>query len=193
MQPQLKWPTDGSHAVMRNQRSHASALTSPTATADWSQTTLAQTRYRTPWFRRELSVGPIRVLIVAEFGASIKIATQVHSIGEFETRIACSADAALDIAGHFFPNIALISMDLPELAGYRLAATLRWHARLRSLRLIALTDDIPNTDRGRALAAGFEQYITLPVQNAALEGVLARRVGNHPCELDLRRSRRQPK
>jgi PleD family two-component response regulator len=155
--------------------------------------TLARTRYRSPLSRKELSVGPLRILIAADFSTSVQIAAQVHTIGQFDTRIACSADAALSTAGDFFPNIALISMNLPDLAGYRLASTLRWHVRLPSLRLIALTDDIPNTDRRRALAAGFEQYITLPVENAALEDVLACRVGDHPCALDLRRPRLLPK
>jgi CheY-like chemotaxis protein len=161
----------------------------PNVTVERPRETLARTRYRNPLLRRELSAGPLRILIAADFGTSIQITAQVHSIGQFDTRIACSADAALNIAGHFFPNIALISMNLPELAGYRLASTLRWHARLPSLRLIALTDDIPNTDRRRALAAGFEQYITLPAEKAALEDVLARRAGEHPCGLDLRRPR----
>jgi CheY-like chemotaxis protein len=178
MQPQSKWSLNGSSSVRQNERQSAlTGLTFATAAADGLDSTLARTRSRNPWFHRELSVGPLRILIAADFGTSVQIAAQVHSIGQFDTRIACSADVALGIAGHFFPNIALISMNLPDLASYRLASTLRWHARLPSLRLIALTDDIPNTDRRRALAAGFEQYITLPVEKAALEGVLARRVG----------------
>jgi CheY-like chemotaxis protein len=139
-----------------------------------------------------LSVDPIRILIVADLAASMQISALVHSIGQFETRIASSADPALNIAHSFLPNIVLMSMDLPDLASYRLASALRWRSGLPSLRLIALTDDIPSTDRGRALAAGFEQYLTLPVQQAALESALVPRLGNHPRRHDLRNTHIRP-
>ena len=139
------------------------------------------------WLDGALSVDPIRILIVAELGTSVQIAALIHSIGQFETRIACSSDPALSIAHQFLPNIVLMSTDLPDLASYHLAAALRWRHRLPSPRLIALTDDIPGTDRGRALAAGFEQYLTLPVQQAALESTLAPRLESPPRKRDLRR------
>jgi CheY-like chemotaxis protein len=142
--------------------------------------------------RRALSVEPIRILIVADLGTSIQIAALVHSIGRFETRIACSPDPALNSARHFLPNIGLLSTDLPDLAGYHLASALRWRSGLPSLRLIALTDDIPGADRGRALAAGFEQYLTLPVQQAALESALASRLEGPPRKRDFRRAHARP-
>jgi CheY-like chemotaxis protein len=142
--------------------------------------------------RRALSVDPIRILIVADSGTSIQIAALVHSIGRFETRIACSPDPALSIARDFLPNIVLMSTDLPDLAAYHLASALRWRHGLPSLRLIALTDDILGTDRGRALAAGFEQYLTLPVQQAALESALVSRLESPPLRRDLRRPQGRP-
>jgi CheY-like chemotaxis protein len=150
------------------------------------------TRYRDPQFCAALSLEPIRILIVADLGASIQIATLVHSIGRFETRIACSADTALNTTHYFLPNIVLMSTSLPDRASYPLASALRWDSRLPSLRLIALTDDIPGTDRGQALEAGFEQYLILPVQQAALESALAPRRGIHPRRQDMRIVRTRP-
>lgn len=127
-----------------------------------------------------MSLDPVRILIVADLVASMRIAMLVHSIGRFQTRIACSAEAALNIACELLPTIVLMSTDLPDLASYRLASTLRWQSRLPSPRLIALTDDIPSNDRRRALTAGFEQYLTVPVQRTALESVLVPYFGSHP-------------
>jgi CheY-like chemotaxis protein len=158
----------------------------------WTPDSNAQSLHHYPWLRRALSVEPIRILIVADQGISTQVATLVHSIGRFETRMACSADPALDIARSFLPNIVLMSTDLPGLAGYRLASALRWQSRLPSLRLIALTDNIPSTDRGQALAAGFEQYLTLPVEQAALESILISRLESRPRGRDLRRARVRP-
>ena len=66
----------------------------------------------------------------------------------------------------------LLNVDLPDLAGYRLATSLRWQSGLVGVRLIALTSDISAVDRGRDREAGFEQYLTIPVQHATLETVL---------------------
>ena len=129
---------------------------------------------------KAMSLDPVRILIVADLSASMQIAMLVHSIGRFQTRIACSAEPALNIACDFLPAIVLMSTELPDLASYRLASALRWQSRLPALRLIALTDDIPSNDRRRALTAGFEQYLTLPVRRAALESVLVPHFGCHP-------------
>jgi len=122
---------------------------------------------------------PVRILIVADLVGSMQIATLVHMIGRFQTRIASSAETALNVACDFVPAIVLMNTNLPDLASYRLASALRWQSGLPSPRLIALTDDIPSNDRGRALTAGFEQYLTLPLQQTALESVLVPRFGSH--------------
>ena len=179
-----------SNSVMLDERPYVHGLTVETSSDDsdtWMENSFEQPLYHYRWLHRALSVDPIRILVVAELGTSIQIAALVHSIGQFETRIACSPDPALSIARQFLPNIVLMSTDLPDLASYHLASALRWRCRLPSPRLIALTDDIPGADRRRALAAGFEQYLTLPVQQAALESALIPRLESPPRKRDLRR------
>ncbi|HEY4212426.1 MAG TPA: response regulator [Steroidobacteraceae bacterium] len=142
----------------------------------WSDITLSgKTRYRNPFLDRVAAAEPVRVLIISELNQCVTIAALVHSIGRFSTRMACSAESALTLAADFVPDIVLLTIALPELASYRVAATLRWQSGRPAPRLIALTDDIATSDRSRALAAGFEQYVTVPVRRAALEGALLRR------------------
>jgi PleD family two-component response regulator len=137
---------------------------------------LPERTYRDLGFNRRQTVDPSRVLIVdADFSRCAGIAVLVNIVGRFETRLAYSSGVALAVAADFQPGVVLISTDLPELASYRLAAALHQRSGLFEARLIALTAEITSTDRGQALAAGFEQYLTLPVQHAALERVLMRR------------------
>jgi PleD family two-component response regulator len=141
--------------------------------AAWLEQVPERTRYREEWSGRFESVDPVRVFVVdSDVGRSVELVAQVHAIGSFETRAASTSDSALRVADDFLPNIVLLNTDLPDLAGYRLATTLRWHSRLPGVRLIALTSDIAAVDRPRALAAGFERYLTIPVQHATLESVL---------------------
>jgi len=131
-----------------------------------------KTRYREPFLNRLTSADPTRILIVAQLPECVALTTLVHSIGRFATRMACSAESALTAAGDFTPEIVLLTTALPDLASYRVAAALRWQSCQPAPRLIAITDDISSNDRGRALAAGFERYLTVPVHRAALESVL---------------------
>jgi CheY-like chemotaxis protein len=137
--------------------------------ADAVEFSWSKTRYRSPY---RLSANPVRVLIVANLTQCMAIAALIHSIGRFATRMSCSAETALKLGREFQPDIVLLATDLPELASYRLAAALRWGSGRPFPRLIAITDDVLPGDRNCALAAGFEQYLILPVQRAALESVL---------------------
>jgi CheY-like chemotaxis protein len=126
-----------------------------------------------PRFSRRRSVDWVRVLVIDADGLrSAQIAAQVHTVGSFETRTAAAAGCALEVAESFTPDIVLLNTDMSELAPYRLAASLRYRPAIRPLRMIALTSDITTTDRQRAYAAGFEQYLTIPVRYSTLEHVL---------------------
>jgi CheY-like chemotaxis protein len=140
------------------------------------------THHRDRPFRESLSEDLRRVLIVADASTSIQIAALLHSIGRFETRIACSADLALGIARCFFPDIVLVSIDRPGLSSYRLAAALRWDSTMPAPRLIALGG------RDCAPVPGFEQYLALPLQSAALESALVPRLSD-PEGKELRGTR----
>ena len=147
-----------------------------------------KTRYRNPLLDGLICAAPTRVLIVSKFPECVAIMTLVHSIGRFDTRMACSAESALSVAGDFKPDIVLLTTALPDMASYRVAGALRWRSRQPAPRLIAITEDISTNDRRRALAAGFERYLTAPVHRVALEGVLLGRADRLPPTGDGSRS-----
>ena len=117
---------------------------------------------------------PLTRILVVDGNASrcAGIASLIEGISPFDTRLAQVAEIALAIANDFLPAIILINTDLPHLAGYRLASVLHLRPFRSQARLIAFTAEIAAADRRRALAAGFEQYLSLPVERAALERVL---------------------
>ena len=156
-------------------RSHREAIANMASSspADVVNSLAVRSPYRDVRFNRSRTVDPARVLIVdADFSRCASIGVCVHIAGRFETRLAYSSGIALTIATDFLPGIVLINTDLPDLAGYSLGSALHRRSGLSQARLIALTSEITPTDRGQALAAGFEQYLTLPLQQPALERVL---------------------
>jgi DNA-binding response OmpR family regulator len=104
----------------------------------------------------------------------------IQTIGQFETLFAHSSSDALTRASEFLPGFVLLNADLPQLQCYRLATMLHQRAALCDSRLIALTIEIASMDRHAALMAGFEQFLTLPLQPAALKSVLTRRSHRGP-------------
>ena len=98
-----------------------------------------------------------RVLVVddnADLAESIAdlLSAQGHTVV-----IAADGPAALQLAGTFHPEIALLDIGLPGMDGYELARELR--RQNDPVRLIALTGYGQDADRVRALAAGFDTHL----------------------------------
>jgi CheY-like chemotaxis protein len=92
----------------------------------------------------------------------------------FEVRVAHDGLAALAMAAAFEPEMALIDMVMPECTGLELAALIRaapWGARMV---LIATSGRGSDTDKRAARAAGFDAYLTKPLDYDVLRSLLQR-------------------
>jgi CheY-like chemotaxis protein len=146
-------------------------------------------RCRDLGFDGRRTVDETRVLIVdADHEGCGRVAGMIHLIG-LETAFACSKSHALAIADEFLPGFVLLNTDQAHLECYRLASMLHKRAVLCDARLIALTAEIVSTDRRAALAAGFEQFLTLPLQQGALQSVLTGRSHRGPSRSHALRHR----
>lgn len=116
---------------------------------------------------------PQRVLIVDDNVDGALSLAMLLTFQGLEAQTAHSGKEALERLDGFKPDVALLDIGLPEMDGYQLAQQLRAQPSLGGLRLIALTGYGQAEDRQRALAAGFEEHLTKPVNLAALERLLA--------------------
>lgn len=113
-----------------------------------------------------------RILLVDDIDTTAPLVFLLHGLAYCTTRAASCAETALHLAQDFSPSIVLLTLQLPEMGAYRLAARLRDQAAGREFRLIALTDDYAHADRDLARQAGFEQYLLKPVSISALQRLL---------------------
>jgi CheY-like chemotaxis protein len=70
------------------------------------------------------------------------------------------------------PDVALVDIGLPKLDGYAVATRIREELG-SSVRLVAMTGYGQDTDRERALAAGFDVHVVKPVSSEALKKILS--------------------
>ena len=61
------------------------------------------------------------------------------------------------------PDLVVCDLDLPRLDGYSLAARARADSMLKAIPMVAVTAMAIVGDRERALLAGFDGYITKPI------------------------------
>ena len=92
---------------------------------------------------------------------------------------ASTAGDALKIADWFTPDVVVSDIAMPVEDGYVFLRRLResTNSRLVQVPTIAITAHARAEDRERALAAGFQTYVSKPVQPERLVNVVARATG----------------
>lgn len=77
------------------------------------------------------------------------------------------------------PELVLMDIQLPGRDGYELLADIR-NSRWAGVRVVALTAHAMSGESERALVAGFDGYITKPIDIAAFPRQIARALEGHP-------------
>lgn len=90
------------------------------------------------------------------------IATLMRYAG-YEVTAAFSATQALDVARQTAFDVVISDIGMPGMNGYELAEALRAFPAYRDVPLIAVTGFAMYTDRERALRAGFNNFLTKPI------------------------------
>jgi PAS domain S-box-containing protein len=116
-----------------------------------------------------------RILVVDDNrDAAITLSLLLKASGH-ETAMAYGAQKAIELAGTFKPQIALLDIGLPGMNGLELGSLLRQSNP--DIFLVAISGYGQAEDRARTKAAGFDEHFVKPVRLDDLLGVLAGRMG----------------
>jgi PAS domain S-box-containing protein len=123
-------------------------------------------------------VAPRRILLIedntdARESLRLLLESLGHQVYEAVDGV-CGIEKALELK----PDIVLIDLGLPGLDGYQIAARIRAEPVCRAGKLIAVTGYAQAEYRARALVAGFQGYLTKPVD----AGVLEKLIAGHPVQ-----------
>jgi two-component system cell cycle response regulator DivK len=84
-----------------------------------------------------------------------------------------SGEGLLQAVGQNHPSLVLMDIQLPGKDGYALLKEIR-QSEHKSLRVVALTAHAMSGDRERAIQAGFDGYITKPIDIRAFPEQVSR-------------------
>jgi two-component system cell cycle response regulator DivK len=103
------------------------------------------------------------VLIVEDNARNRKLARFILSARGFRIVEAQSAEECLALLDRETPDLVLMDISLPGLDGTAALAQMRANSRTAALRVVALTAFAMKDDRSRFLAAGFDGYLSKPI------------------------------
>jgi two-component system, sensor histidine kinase len=112
--------------------------------------------------------------------AADTLATLLELAGH-EVRVAHGGRVALAIAQTFRPDVALLDIGMPDLSGYEVAKEIRRESWGAGICLVALTGWGGDSDRQRAMGAGFDRHLTKPIDPGALQALLASEKETSAC------------
>jgi two-component system CheB/CheR fusion protein len=117
---------------------------------------------------------PRRVLVVEDSADARQSLRMLLELAGHQVETSEDGPAALAKVDAFRPEVALIDLGLPGMDGYEVARQLRSRPQTKAIRLVAVTGYGQADDRRRALAAGFDQHVTKPVDASMLDDLLGR-------------------
>ncbi|SKC87277.1 GAF sensor hybrid histidine kinase [Burkholderia sp. YR290] len=125
------------------------------------------------------SAEPSRILLVDDNADALDALHLLLELEGHDVIIARSGRDALKVAAQALPEVGIIDIGMPEMDGFEVARAIRSNKALAHMFLIALTGYSSESDKSRALAAGFDYHLTKPVSMERLADVLSHRDGRN--------------
>jgi two-component system cell cycle response regulator len=106
---------------------------------------------------------PLQVLVVDDKPAIIEQIQAALSSTPWKVQGVAQPGQAVDSCSQVLPDIALVSLSLPEGAGFILFQMLRANVRTKGIPIMALSVKTANDEQARAQQLGFNGVVTKPI------------------------------
>ena len=119
-----------------------------------------------------------RILVVEDNDLNRKLFCDVLQAGGFSVESCSDGSRAIEAARSFTPNLVVMDIQLQEISGLDLIASLKGDAELADVPVLAVTAYAGKGDEQRILDTGAEAYLSKPVSigpfMAAVRGLVGR-------------------
>jgi len=118
-----------------------------------------------------------QILVVEDNEKNMKLFRDVLQAAGYRTLEATTGGRAVELATEHGPDLVLMDIQLPDIDGVEILRRLRADEGTLSIPVLALTAQAMDGDRERFLAAGFDGYMSKPVDIVAFVAIV-----KHHCE-----------
>jgi CheY-like chemotaxis protein len=118
------------------------------------------------------------ILIVEDNLLNLELATDLLTVAGYSIRQARTGEEGLRLARLEPPALILMDLRMPGLDGYATLRALKADPQTARIRIVALTAQAMTGDRETALAAGFDDYISKPIDTQTFSQTVARVLGS---------------
>jgi CheY-like chemotaxis protein len=115
----------------------------------------------------------VRILVVDDQPDERELFSTILGSAGADVRTAGSMDEAIDRLSAWEPTVMVTDLAMPGGDGYMLLRRVRAMPAFERLPVVAVTAHARSEDRDRAEAAGFDAYLSKPIDPERLIGVLA--------------------
>jgi two-component system cell cycle response regulator DivK len=115
-----------------------------------------------------------QILVVEDNERNMKLFRDVLHASGYRTLEAATGERAVELVFEHRPDLVLMDIQLPDIDGVEALARLRADERFSTVPVLALTAQAMEGDRERFLAAGFDGYLSKPVNIAEFVATVKR-------------------
>jgi CheY-like chemotaxis protein len=113
---------------------------------------------------------PPKILIVEDNDNNRSLFQDILSFYDYEVAVAADGEEGVALARELLPDLILMDIQMPGMDGMTAGRILKRDPLTRHLKIIALTSFAMQGDEGKFLAAGFDGYLSKPVNTRELPG-----------------------
>ena len=113
------------------------------------------------------------ILVADDYALSRELIREVLEVSGHVVLEAVNGRHALDLIRQSNPDLVFLDLQMPSKDGFSVIRELRREQRFENLRVVAVTASAMMGDRERAIAAGFDWYITKPIDLSEVEAQVA--------------------
>lgn len=122
-----------------------------------------------------------KILIIEDNATNLELEEYLLTLSGYETLSAVNGEEGLCIAREQRPDLILCDLQMPVMNGYEVVHELKNDKNLRKIPIVAVTASSMPGDANRAMGAGFNGYISKPLEPETfvqqIEGFLAGNAG----------------
>jgi two-component system cell cycle response regulator DivK len=103
------------------------------------------------------------VLIIEDNEKNMKLARDVLQAKGYKTLEAVTGEEGVTLAKQHVPDLVLMDIQLPGINGIEAFKQIRGDAKTAKVPVVALTASVTPTDRSAINAAGFDAFVSKPI------------------------------